>query len=624
MKRRLSMSLLVCIFLFVSPWLWGQNSCTIKLDKPGTLWEKLPDNIYESITEIKIIGEINSSDVRTIRELCGGKSNGFEAPNILKKLDISEVRFVVGGIYYIATVEKDQTVKEYLIEDVNKIPDKMFYNCVSVETIVLPPHVTAIGKGAFFNCFDLKNISLPNGITRIETTAFGGCLSLESLQLPNRLQEMGAYMFTHCKELKEITIPDGVKIIRKRSFEQTPRLSVINLPQRLEKIDDEAFLSASGVVRLTLPEGVQETGNNTFQFCDRLEEISFPSSLRRVGKSAFQECGALRKVHFNEGLESIEDWAFAQCPSLEGVNLPSSMITIHKEAFDRCKAMKTLTLGGTQNIGELAFRGCDGLTHLELPSTMRLVDYGAFAECGALKEVIIPNAPIELVQNPFLGCDQMERFVINGNNDHYKVDQGVLYTKDGKKLISFPNKAASEYTILEGTERLEDFAFWFCTNLQKISLPYSFAAFGWRAFCGASQLKCVKVANPTPITCLDKDDPFEGVDYNVCRLEVPKGSEEAYKASEFWQRFKIIVCTALDQPLYSPMKIHISGQEMRVSSLPEESKVCMLYNTLGECVATAKIDCGTALLTLPYHCRGVFLLEIKTEKNNILTQKLFL
>ncbi len=91
------------------------------------------------------------------------------------------------------------------------------------------------------------------------------------------------------------------------------------------------------------------------------------------------------------------------------------------------------------------FRGCDALEKVRIPAQTELINYGAFAECGSLKEVALPNSAVDLVQNPFLGCDNLERFVLSGENDYFKVDQGVLYTANGKTLLSFPNMAPTSY-----------------------------------------------------------------------------------------------------------------------------------------------------------------------------------
>ena len=49
---------------------------TIKLDKAGTLPDKIGSSKMYKITNLKIIGEINGTDLRMIREMAGSDYRG--------------------------------------------------------------------------------------------------------------------------------------------------------------------------------------------------------------------------------------------------------------------------------------------------------------------------------------------------------------------------------------------------------------------------------------------------------------------------------------------------------------------------------------------------------------------
>lgn len=49
---------------------------------------------------MKIIGEINGSDWRLIRDMAGSSVNGYETNGKLSVLDLSEAKIVEGGGYY--------------------------------------------------------------------------------------------------------------------------------------------------------------------------------------------------------------------------------------------------------------------------------------------------------------------------------------------------------------------------------------------------------------------------------------------------------------------------------------------------------------------------------------------
>ena len=62
-----------------------------------------------------------------------------------------------------------------------------------------------------------------------------------------------------------------------------------------------------------------------------------------------------------------------------------------------------------------------------------------------------------------------------------KYENGVLYTKDWKKLIRAPQQLTS-YTIKEGTKVIGDSAFEFCDSLEDVNIPYSVTSIGKGAF----------------------------------------------------------------------------------------------------------------------------------------------
>ena len=63
---------------------------TIKLDNAGTLPSKIGSTKKLQITNLKLIGDINGSDVRLIREMAGCDEYGEKTKGNLSILDLSE------------------------------------------------------------------------------------------------------------------------------------------------------------------------------------------------------------------------------------------------------------------------------------------------------------------------------------------------------------------------------------------------------------------------------------------------------------------------------------------------------------------------------------------------------
>ena len=131
---------------------------TVKVYEAGTLSEKIAYNKMYKITNLKIIGEINGTDLRVIREM--GK---------LSVLDLSDAKIVKGGdFYYEADLEYNGTHEyEYYYTSNDKIGDYAFDGCSGLTSLTLPSGVTEIGDYAFFRCSGLTSLTLPSGVTKI-------------------------------------------------------------------------------------------------------------------------------------------------------------------------------------------------------------------------------------------------------------------------------------------------------------------------------------------------------------------------------------------------------------------------------------------------------------------------
>ena len=82
---------------------------------------------------------------------------------------------------------------------------------------------------------------------------------------------------------------------------------------------------------------------------------------------------------------------------------------------------------------------------------------------------------------------------MSAGNRNYKSVGGVLYSKDGKKLIAYPaGKKNSSYRVPEGVEKIADGAFMGAVHLNKIVLPDSLRYVGHKVFMDCSELRKIQ------------------------------------------------------------------------------------------------------------------------------------
>ena len=108
---------------------------------------------------------------------------------------------------------------------------------------IIPSTVTEMGNGAIRDCYNLREVIFNNGLQKIGDRAFSKCTSLENVKLPSTVTEIGDYAFSRCSSLKEITFNEGLQKIGVEAFIKCKSLQSITLPSTVVKIGTHAFNS---------------------------------------------------------------------------------------------------------------------------------------------------------------------------------------------------------------------------------------------------------------------------------------------------------------------------------------------------------------------------------------------
>ena len=163
--------LLGCLSLYAADNDLITKQITIELEKAGTLPNRITSSKKYKITNLKIIGEINGTDLRMIREMAGSNSNGNSTDGKLSVLDLSEAKIVEGGDSYYT--DYDNNNNYYTSNDV--IGSYAFYGCSGLTSLTLPADITSIGDEAFQGCSGLTSIYVyAEKVPKIDSNAFKG------------------------------------------------------------------------------------------------------------------------------------------------------------------------------------------------------------------------------------------------------------------------------------------------------------------------------------------------------------------------------------------------------------------------------------------------------------------
>lgn len=156
------------------------------------------------------------------------------------------------------------------------------------------------------------------------------------------------------------------------------------------------------------------------------------------------------------------------------------------------------------SIGRWAFNTCFSLTSITIPDGVAFIGNGAFMSCYSLTSITIPDAVKFIDEYAFTECSSLTSIII-------------------------PDRVTS----------IGDYAFKDCSSLASATIGSNVSKIGQLGFDGCSSLSTLTCRAVVPPVCNGEDGwcVFNGVETQQCKLFVPEGSIDAYKAADQWKDF---------------------------------------------------------------------------------------
>ncbi len=136
----------------------------------------------------------------------------------------------------------------------------------------------------------------------------------------------------------------------------------------------EKHTEEKGVSKVTVPATVREIGDSAFEDCRNITDVVLPNTVSVIGEKAFEDCTSLQKITTNGGAGGFK-----------------SLIAKLQNMFGKGKKRINLSQN-VSSIGRWAFNGCINFNSID----------------------------------------------IDAKNSTYKSIDGIVYSKDGTKLILCP------------------------------------------------------------------------------------------------------------------------------------------------------------------------------------------
>ena len=362
------------------------------------------------------------------------------------------------------------------------------------------------------------------------------------------------------------------------------------LPKTLKKIGNEAFYLNVLLKELIVPESVEEIGRNFLFFSVEIEKVKLPDNLEVMNDLLFAECRKLKEVNIPSKLREMYDCIFYNClevsPSV--AILPETVEILDGSPYYGISTIEEVVVPKNVRVLRDAFHGMAGLRKATI-LTDKLTEIGdfAFSWCSALEEVNIPDKITRIGDHAF-----------------------------------FWNLRLRKINIPSTVTRIEKHAF-DSAPLDSIDIPAGVTFIGRNAFWNNSNLKKVysrPIVPPVTTKWTEGDAPYlpflHSADEAI--LYVPKGSADAYRASEVFAGFKEIVeleawqwPSSIDTPTMPTDAYQVYGKDGTLhieanGNVNYEPASVNVYNISGTLVWKGQIT-NQATISLP---NGVYVVHI--------------
>ncbi len=436
--------------------------------------------------------------------------------------------------------------------ELENVDNFAFRFCTNLQDISFPSTLKSVGRYAFYGCKSLSKLSFSETLEHIGSYAFLGTNSIdiffaaETLPLyldENWDKEVRGY-YTGVTNIYEqgdyeyaVLSSGNIAIIEYLGNETEIDLTKLDFGGKITIIGGGAFKD-SGVKTVVLPETLTSVQAEAFAYAP-LESITIPQNVTFIGREAFAHTRISSLVFDGASkINFIEQYAFTGTKELKSVTLPASLTTMGTGVFMQSGITSVTFAQGISltEIPQKAFAETK-LTSVSLPNSVVLVNHNAFNNVQTLKSVSFGNNDgIRLMSNAFyhtgletlhipanvtyigeycfVALTNLETITVDANNPNYTSVDGLLLSKNGRKLITAPAGRSGILTLPVSVEEIGFGAFeeskltqvlfdknanilslgyraFFKSSITEITVPASVVAVDYYAFAYCDDLTTV-------------------------------------------------------------------------------------------------------------------------------------
>lgn len=356
---------------------------------------------YRKVTSLKIIGKMNDTDRRFVKENL----------TLLKNANLWDVEMEDG----IMDGFGHEVLQHFVFpkNGIKTIAYAAFSGTNLSGSLVIPEGVETIYGAAFFAPL-YGTLTLPSTLKYMEN--FGASMLTGELHLPEGIEyaEGPSGNFTG-----SLYFPSSLKEV-KGGWGYPNMTGTIPIPPCMTEV--EGF-TGSGCTQVEFHDGVTEIKYGAFASSKLSGELVLPPNLKKIGGAAFKDT-RITKIIFPDALRIMQNGNY----NFEGI-------------FSECKYL-TGTVELPQHVARIpagCFRNCSAITGLVIPEGVDIIDEIAFENCYNINSIVCEDEEPPVIRtNAFRGVpkDNFTVEVPKGCVEKYREAEGW---KEFKRIAEYSN-----------------------------------------------------------------------------------------------------------------------------------------------------------------------------------------
>ena len=182
---------------------------------------------------------------------------------------------------------------------------------------------------------------------------------------------------------------------------------------------------------------------HSFSYCEDLEKVVVNEGVTEISDSAFSGCSKLTSLTLPSTLKYIGEYTFSNC-GLKELTLPASVEEIGTYAFSYSENIEKVNIGNNVKIGYDAFLGCTNLADEHGSVVINGVFCGTKhsynSETKKYDPIYISKNVTDIATSVLES--EFQDVVIDDANKNFSLEDGSLYSKDGKIWFGLVDKTA--------------------------------------------------------------------------------------------------------------------------------------------------------------------------------------